>query len=514
MTLNASERKTPEWIVKQLRATNVNLINKNAKLEAEGGRLTQRIAEVLGENATLEKKLKEIRLKFWESDNKLTATESDLKEIHEKLEILRAQVTQSEVGLEAVRYDLEKAVSNEDVMVQENTSLRDEKQELMAKLEREVKAVDIVKKNKEMLEKEITALNETNVQLRCALKESESKLSTEQSNNRILSQKIEDSREAQVSEADLRLVKEDLEKETSSKELLMKENNGLRDENQNLVAKLKKEVKAVDVEKKKNKALTEMNIKLQNAMKEAESKHDKLIEESMMLRTEKDINIDDLKAELVEKDNLEGLVSSKIKENNKLSAEKEKLQNDLSNALKNIEASNVDQLRKETEVLKKTLQKKNDEINEIKENHQTNISIKLEENVQMCKDLTEKHSELVSKLGLKEIEIEEKFRTKLTRLTSEKEAVEEELKRLKENIREKEILIGNLKLENKLQVNNLLQKCHKLRENQSAKLNAIYQFIGKLAFDDEPLSKEYEYFEDDIKPVVLKDESSTLNENS
>ena len=33
MALKACERKTPEWIVKTLRATNVNLINKNAKLD-------------------------------------------------------------------------------------------------------------------------------------------------------------------------------------------------------------------------------------------------------------------------------------------------------------------------------------------------------------------------------------------------------------------------------------------------------------------------------------------------
>ena len=142
----------------------------------------------------------------------------------------------------------------------------------------------------------------------------------------------------------------------------------------------------------------------------------------------------------------------------------------------------------------------------MKQNHQNDISTKLEESVQMFKEFTEKHSEMVSRFGLKEIEIEDKLRTKLNQLESEKEAVQEELKRLKENLNEKEILIGNLKFDNKLQVDQLLQKCHKLRETQSAKLTAIHQFIEKLTDDDDTFSKESEYFEADIKPIALKDE--------
>ena len=63
--MKACERKTPETMIKQLRATNVDLVNKNSKLEAEGERLTQRMAEAFGENTTLQKKLNDIQFKFW-----------------------------------------------------------------------------------------------------------------------------------------------------------------------------------------------------------------------------------------------------------------------------------------------------------------------------------------------------------------------------------------------------------------------------------------------------------------
>ena len=144
-------------ITQNLLIGNILLLVKEIKvLRDEGERLTQRMAESLGENAMLEKKLNEIQFKYWESENKLTTTDKDLRDIHEKFETLRSQLTETEVDLEVVRYDLEKAVSNKEVMGQENVILRDEKQELMAKLEKEVKVVETEKKNKETLEKENT----------------------------------------------------------------------------------------------------------------------------------------------------------------------------------------------------------------------------------------------------------------------------------------------------------------------------------------------------------------------